>query len=42
MDKIVVRDARHDEARFIAQMIRHMVTDMASYGGHAPATDDAA
>ena len=42
MDKIVVRDARHDEAELIVQMIRHMVREMASYGGHAPATDDAA
>ena len=24
------------------QMIRHMVREMASHGGHAPATDDAA
>ena len=42
MDKIVVRDARHDEAELIVQMIGHMVREMASYGGHAPATDDAA
>jgi GNAT superfamily N-acetyltransferase len=38
-DKIAVRDARHDEARFIVQMTRHMVADMATYGGHAPATE---
>jgi hypothetical protein len=42
MDEIAVRDARHDEARFIVQMIRHMVTDMADHGGHFPATDAAA
>jgi ribosomal protein S18 acetylase RimI-like enzyme len=42
IDKITVRDARHDEARLIAQMIRHMVGDMASYGGNAPAADDSA
>ncbi len=42
MDKIAVRDARHDEAGFIVQMIRQMVTDMASFGGDAPATEDEA
>ena len=42
MDKMTVRDARHDEAAFIVQMIRHMVVDMASYGGNTPATDGAA
>ena len=42
MDKITVRDARHDEAAFIVQMIRRMVVDMASYGGNTPATDGAA
>jgi hypothetical protein len=42
MDKIAVRDARPDEAQFIVQMIRQMVTDMASYGGYAPATADEA
>jgi len=42
MDKMTVRDARHDEAEFIVQMIRHMVVDMASYGGNTPATDDTA
>jgi ribosomal protein S18 acetylase RimI-like enzyme len=42
MDKMTVRDARPDEAAFIVQMIRHMVVDMASYGGNTPATDDAA
>jgi GNAT superfamily N-acetyltransferase len=40
MDKIAVRDARYDEAGFIVQMIRQMVTDMASYGGYAPAPED--
>ena len=42
MDKIAVRDARYDEAGFIVQMIRQMVTDMASYGGYAPAPEDEA
>jgi GNAT superfamily N-acetyltransferase len=42
MDKIAVRNARDDEVEFIAQMIRQMVTEMVSYGGHAPATDDEA
>jgi hypothetical protein len=42
MDKMTVRGARHDEVAFIVQMIRHMVVDMASYGGDTPATDDAA
>jgi len=42
MDKITVRDARHDEAAFIVQMIHRMVVDMASYGGNTPATDGAA
>jgi GNAT superfamily N-acetyltransferase len=39
MDKIAVRDARDDEGQFIVHMIRHMVADMATYGGYAPATD---
>lgn len=42
MKDISIREAKSDEARFIVQMIRHMVEDMASYGGHAAATDDAA
>jgi ribosomal protein S18 acetylase RimI-like enzyme len=42
MDNVVIRDARQDDADTIVQMIRRMVTDMASHGGHAPATDDAA
>jgi GNAT superfamily N-acetyltransferase len=42
MDKFAVRDARYDEAEFIVQMIRQMVTDMATYGGYAPATEDEA
>jgi GNAT superfamily N-acetyltransferase len=41
-DKLAVRDARHDEAQFIVQMIRHMVADMAAYGGYAPATEHGA
>ena len=42
MDKMTVRDARPDEAALIVQMIRHMVVDMARYGGNTPATDGAA
>src|SRR5262245_2218418 len=42
MDNIILRDARDGEAGFIVQMIRNMVTDMAGYGGNAPATDHAA
>ena len=42
MDKIAVRDAGPDEAEFIVQMIRQMVTDRASFGGDAPATEDEA
>ena len=42
MEEITVRDARHDEASVIVPMIRHMVADMAGYGGHAPATDETA
>jgi GNAT superfamily N-acetyltransferase len=42
MNRMTVRDARGDEVRSIVQMIRFMVADMASYGGHAPTTNDAA
>ena len=42
MDGITVRDATHDEANTIVQMIRRMVADMAGYGGYAPAVDDTA
>jgi GNAT superfamily N-acetyltransferase len=42
MDNIALRDARDGEAGVIVQMIREMVTDMAGYGGNAPATDHAA
>jgi GNAT superfamily N-acetyltransferase len=42
MNEIVIRDATHNDVALIAQMIRQMVEDMASYGGHAPATDKAA
>jgi hypothetical protein len=42
MNNVVIRDARQDDAGTIVQMIRRMVTDMASHGGHATATDDAA
>jgi len=39
---IVIRDASADDAPFISQMIRRMTEDMASYGGHAPATENTA
>jgi ribosomal protein S18 acetylase RimI-like enzyme len=42
MDDIIVRDAKSDEAPTIVRMIRHMVTDMAGYGGYAPAIEDTA
>jgi GNAT superfamily N-acetyltransferase len=42
MSEINIRDATHDQAGTIMQMIRHMVADMANHGGYAPATDDAA
>jgi GNAT superfamily N-acetyltransferase len=42
MDGISVRDARLDEAPTIVRLIRHMVTDMAGYGGYAPAMQDTA
>ena len=42
MNEIVVRDASRDDVGFIVQMIRRMLADMANYGGHAPATDQAA
>jgi GNAT superfamily N-acetyltransferase len=42
MNGIVIRDATTDDAPLISQMIRRMTEDMASYGGHAPATENAA
>jgi GNAT superfamily N-acetyltransferase len=42
MTEIAVRDAGRDDVEFIVQMIRRMLADMASYGGHAPAMDEAA
>jgi GNAT superfamily N-acetyltransferase len=42
MNGIVIRDASVDDAPFISQMIRRMTEDMAGYGGHAPATENAA
>jgi GNAT superfamily N-acetyltransferase len=42
MSEIIVRDATHNQAGTVMQMIRHMVADMANHGGYAPATDDAA
>lgn len=41
MVELTLCDARPDEAGLIVRMIRRMVADMASYGGHAPARDDA-
>jgi GNAT superfamily N-acetyltransferase len=41
MDQFTVRDASPDEAPLIATMVRRMVADMASYGGHAPAVEEA-
>jgi GNAT superfamily N-acetyltransferase len=37
-----LRDARPDDAGRIVPMVRRMVADMASHGGHAPAVDEAA
>jgi GNAT superfamily N-acetyltransferase len=42
MNEIVIRDAGHDDVPLIVQMIRRMIEDMACYGGHAPATEEAA
>lgn len=42
MKEIAVRDAGRDDVEFIVQMIRRMLADMATYGGQAPATDEAA
>src|SRR5262249_36828505 len=42
MIKFALRDARPDEAGRIVPMVRRMVADMASHGGHAPALDEAA
>jgi GNAT superfamily N-acetyltransferase len=42
MNGLVIRDACADDAPFISQMIRRMTEDLASYGGHAPATESAA
>jgi GNAT superfamily N-acetyltransferase len=42
MDRMTIRDAGPADANVIAQLVRRMVADMASYGGHAPALDDAA
>jgi GNAT superfamily N-acetyltransferase len=41
MVEFTLRDARPDEARLIVPMVRRMVADMAAYGGHAPALDEA-
>jgi ribosomal protein S18 acetylase RimI-like enzyme len=35
----MVREARHDEAVFITEMVRLMVFDMERYSGHAPASE---
>jgi len=42
MNGIVMRDASADDVPLIVEMIRRMVEDMASYGGHAPASDESA
>jgi GNAT superfamily N-acetyltransferase len=42
VDEIVIRPAVQDEATWVAAMIRRMVEEMASYGGHAPATAQSA
>jgi GNAT superfamily N-acetyltransferase len=42
MTGIVIRDASTGDAPLISYMIRRMTEDMASYGGHAPATENAA
>ena len=42
MTGIVIRDASTDDAPLISHMIRRMTEDMASYGGHPPATENAA
>jgi ribosomal protein S18 acetylase RimI-like enzyme len=41
MDGMTIRDAGPADANVIAQLVRRMVADMASHGGHAPALDDA-
>jgi GNAT superfamily N-acetyltransferase len=41
MVEFTLRDARADEAKLIVPMVRRMVADMAGYGGHAPALDEA-
>jgi GNAT superfamily N-acetyltransferase len=41
MDQFALRDASPEEAPLIVPMVRRMVADMASYGGHAPAIDEA-
>jgi len=42
MQGFTLREAKSDDARFITQMVRAMVEDMAHYGGYAPASDAAA
>jgi GNAT superfamily N-acetyltransferase len=42
MGKVAIREAKWDEAGFVARMIRKMVEEMASYGGSAPAVDSTA
>jgi ribosomal protein S18 acetylase RimI-like enzyme len=42
MNEIVVREARHDEARFVMEMTRLMVLDMERYGGCSAATAESA
>jgi GNAT superfamily N-acetyltransferase len=39
---IVVRDARHDEARSVMELTRLMMLDLELYGGRTPASDESA
>jgi len=42
VDALVVRNATPDDTSSVVELIRAMVTDMASFGGYPPATDHAA
>jgi hypothetical protein len=41
MIDFVVRDAQHQEAKYIVGMIREMILDMQRYGGGKAVTDEA-
>jgi ribosomal protein S18 acetylase RimI-like enzyme len=41
MPEFTLRDAEPKDARAIVSMVRLMMVDLASYGGHAPAHDNA-